>query len=355
MLSQLRGYARWGFLILLILCSRPGLAEDSAIQLLRTAAEGGIADAQYELAKRLEMGDGMNKDQAEARRWYEKAAKGGSTDAQAWVARKAEAERAAAAAQAAIAAKTAIAAAQAKAEADARAKRDAKLQRILGTMVTIPAGIFRMGGDSGDESPTHTVHVKAFRLMANEVTFAQYENYASATGRELPDDKGWGRGNRPVINVSWDDAVAYAQWASKETGKRVRLPTEAEWEYAARAGTTTAYWWGNNVGSGKANCDGCGSQWDNRQTAPVGSFAANPWELYDTAGNVWEWVQDCYYENYAGAPTDGSAWEDGKCESRVVRGGSWSLKGVYLRSAHREWFTPSNRLYYQGFRLAQDL
>jgi formylglycine-generating enzyme required for sulfatase activity len=126
------------------------------------------------------------------------------------------------------------------------------------------------------------------------VTFEEYAKFATAVGRKLPEGEGWGTGNRPVINVSWKDAVAYAEWLSEQTGKRYRLPSEAEWEYAAGAGTETKYWWGNEVGINRANCDGCGSQWDNKQTAPVGSFDANPLGLYDTAGKVFEWVQDCW-------------------------------------------------------------
>ena len=152
-----------------------------------------------------------------------------------------------------------------------------------------------------------------------------------------------GRGDRPVINVSWNDAQGYVKWLSKQTKKDYRLLTEAEWEYVARAKSTTAYWWGDEVGRGNANCNGCGSEWGGKQTAPVGSFAANPFGLYDTAGNVWEWVEDCYHGTYDGAPKDGSAWKDSADCDRVLRGGSWDIRrrGV-VRSAHRIRFGPSS-------------
>ncbi|MFZ0258169.1 MAG: SUMF1/EgtB/PvdO family nonheme iron enzyme, partial [Gammaproteobacteria bacterium] len=198
-------------------------------------------------------------------------------------------------------------------------------------MVVIPAGAFWMGSDKardseayGSEFPRHRVTIdRPFAIGKYEVTFDDYEQFARATGRALPDDEHWGRDHRPVIKVSWEDATAYTEWLSQQTGKRYRLPTEAQWEYAARAGTETRYWWGDDIGRHRANCRGCGSQWDNKQTAPVGSFEANPFGLHDTAGNVWEWVQDCWHDNYEGAPTDGSAWETDDCRFRVFRGGSW--------------------------------
>jgi formylglycine-generating enzyme required for sulfatase activity len=176
-----------------------------------------------------------------------------------------------------------------------------------------------------------------------------------------PNDRGWGRGPRPVINVSWDEAKAYVEWLSRTTGKAYRLPSEAEWEYAARAGTSTAFALpapdGSDDIAGKhlANCARCGSEWDNRETAPVGSFAANRFGLHDTAGNVWEWVEDCWNESYSGAPNDGSAWTSGDCGRRVLRGGSWVDLPEDLRSAFRNWFSTDDRLYYAGFRVATTL
>jgi formylglycine-generating enzyme required for sulfatase activity len=170
-----------------------------------------------------------------------------------------------------------------------------------------------------------------------------------------PPDADRVRGRRPVVNVSWDDAQAYLAWLSKETKKTYRLLSEAEWEYVARARSTTPYWWGNAIGRDRANCSHCGSDWDNKSTAPVGSFAANSFELYDTAGNVSEWVQDCWNESYEGAPKDGTAWISGNCGRRVVRGGSWYTGPVRLRSAFRDWAEPDYRLSAIGFRVARTL
>ena len=226
-------------------------------------------------------------------------------------------------------------------------------------MVAIKPGGFWMGSDkelgpnaNWMEFPRHKVTIGyPFHMGKYEVTFEQYDNFALATGRQFPDDEGWGRGKRPVINVTWEDAQAYTVWLSEQTGTSYRLPTEAEWEYAARAGTTSIYWWGDKVGENNANCDGCGSKWDNKQTAPVGSFKPNPWGLYDTAGNVWEWGRDIYQKNYDGAPTNGSAWF-GMGKNRVIRGGGWFNFARSCRSANRLRSDPSDRYDYLGFRVA---
>ena len=227
-------------------------------------------------------------------------------------------------------------------------------------MVVIPGGRFQMGCVSGkncqgDEKPVHEVRVASFALSKYEVTFEEYDRFTAATGRVRADDEGWGRGRRPVINVSWTDAVAYTEWLSDQTGERYRLPSEAEWEYAARAGSTTKYSWGNKKGRNRANCDGCGSQWDDEKTAPVGSFSANAWGLHDMHGNVGEWVQDCWNNRYRGAPTGGSAWTSGDCKRRVLRGGSWYDSPGLLRSAFRDRYTTGIRYYYFGFRVARTL
>ena len=231
-------------------------------------------------------------------------------------------------------------------------------------MVVIPAGKFRMGDIQGkgrkDEQPVHEVHMrKPIAFSRYEITFDQYDEFAKAMGRDLPDDEGFGRGRRPVIRVSWNDAVDYAAWLSQQTGKHYRLPTEAEWEYAARAGTETAYWWGNEMKQGLANCMSCGSRSDSRQTAPVGSFKPNPFGLYDTAGNVREWVQDCWHENYQGAPSDGSAWEkahNGNCNSRVHRGGAFrSVNKANVRSSSREKYRAGARPGHVGLRLVREI
>ena len=171
-------------------------------------------------------------------------------------------------------------------------------------------------------------------------------------------DGGWGRGRRPVINVSWDDAQTYVKWLSRITGEHYRLLSEAEYEYAARAGTETQYPWGDEIklnGEAMANCNGCGSQWDRKQTAPVDSFSANRFGLYQMVGNVWEWTEDCRNDSYSGSPpADGSPWTSGDCRRRVVRGGSWNTFRVIsaLRTAIR---TLPYRLNDLGFRVARTL
>ena len=225
----------------------------------------------------------------------------------------------------------------------------------------IPAGSFRMGdiqgGGDSDERPVHRVRIKAFLLGKTEVTFAQWDACVAAGGcRRKPDDEGWGRGNRPVMRVSWKDITEqFIPWLNKTTGKRYRLPTEAEWEYSARSGSETKYSWGNSIGRNKANCDGCGSRWDDSKTAPVASFAANAFGLYDMHGNVWEWTQDCWNDSYRGAPSDGTAWLSGKCSLRVLRGGSQLSNPSLLRSASRKGNTAGNRGNFLGFRVSRTL
>jgi formylglycine-generating enzyme required for sulfatase activity len=236
-------------------------------------------------------------------------------------------------------------------------------------MVALPGGSFQMGsppdepGRDEDEGPQHQVSIRPFAMGRTEVTFDDYDRFVEATGREKPDDFGWGRGQRPVINVSWNDAVAYAGWLSDQTDQRYRLPTEAEWEYAARAGTVTPFWTGDCIHTDQANYDGnydyngCGADTGvyRRQTVEAGSLPANPWGLHETAGNVYEWVRDCWHDNYQGAPQDGSAWEEPGCARRVVRGGGWGYLPVLVRSAFRNWDTPDVASDFLGFRLARDL
>lgn len=206
-------------------------------------------------------------------------------------------------------------------------------------MTVIPAGSFRMGCVSGNacketEHPVRSVTIAMpFSMSKHEVTFDDFDRFVKATGRRRPDDAGWGRARRPVINVSWRDASDYVSWLSTETGRPYRLPTEAEWEYAARAGADTAYAWGDEVANIDANCNGCAQGSD--RTVPAGSFRANAWGLYDMHGNVWEWVEDCWNESYVGAPVDGSAWAQGDCDRRALRGGSWFNTSAFARSAAR--------------------
>jgi len=227
-------------------------------------------------------------------------------------------------------------------------------------MVVIPAGEFFMGSNDGgaNEKPLHKVNIsKAFAVGKFEVTFAEWDACVAAGGcPRSPEDQAWGRGRRPVINVSWDDVTKeYLPWLNRTTGKSYRLLTEAEWEYAARSSTRTAYSWGNDVGQNRANCSGCGSQWDKKQTAPVGSFQPNAFGLHEIHGNVWEWVQDCYTKNYAGAPADGSAASDTASCSRVRRGGSWDSAPNDLYPSGRLGNSPRSRFNNLGFRVARTL
>lgn len=229
-------------------------------------------------------------------------------------------------------------------------------------MVRIPGGTFTMGSDSNlHSSPSHKVTLKPFAISKYEVTFAEYDYFAQSTNKPLPGDNGWGREDRPVIHVSWSDAVAYTQWLRKTTGKKFRLPTEAEWEYAARAGTTTSYWWGDNEADakGNANCRrGCASNFSGlfgSKTAPVGNFAPNAFGLYDISGNVSEWVQDCYQETYANASPTGTAIEEKQCTGRVVRGGSTKDNVQHLRTSARDNIPSGYLNETLGFRVAMDL
>ena len=226
-------------------------------------------------------------------------------------------------------------------------------------MVSLPTGRFLMGDIQGvgddNEKPVHQVIVeRRFALSRFEITFAEYDQFAQATGRERPDDGGWGRGQRPVINVSWLDAQAYAAWLAQQTGQAYRLPSEAEWEYAARAGTESAYWWGDSPQAGMAQCDDCNTDVAN-QTAEVGQFPPNPWGLFDLNGNVDEWVADCYSENYMGAANSQTARTSGSCDQRVMRGGSWFDIARLVRSSARYRHPADARRDSWGFRVAVDL
>lgn len=239
-------------------------------------------------------------------------------------------------------------------------------------MVVVPAGRFMMGSPAGkgadDEHPQHAVTIaRPLAIGKFEVTFDEFDACAELGGGcTRPYDYGWGRGNRPVVSVSWDEAQKYLAWLSKETGKQYRLLSESEYEYAARGGKRTAYPWGDTIkldGKAMADCSDCGSSWDDRQAAPVGQFAANGFGLYDMVGNVWEWVEDCYHPGYemggsqgkAEAPANGLPWTDKQCQERVVRGGSWDYDPQYLRSAVRD----RNSSFFQGsdlgFRVARTL
>ena len=228
--------------------------------------------------------------------------------------------------------------------------------RLGPEMVVIPAGRFQMGDIQNkgykDEQPVHWFSLNHFAMGRYEITFEEYDRFAEATGWEKPNDEGWGRSLRPVINISWQDATAYATWLSEQTGQQYRLPTETEWEYAARAETNSQYWWGNEIGSNQSVCDGCNSQWDNKQTAPVGSFTANAFGLYDTAGNVWEWTCSEYESQYTGKEQQCISHENSQ-NYRTIRGGSWYDKPWNVRSANRNWMKADVRFYGFGFRLVR--
>jgi formylglycine-generating enzyme required for sulfatase activity len=229
-------------------------------------------------------------------------------------------------------------------------------------MVVVPAGSFMMGAPPTEkglmEGPQHTVTiVKQFAVSKYELTFADWDACVTGGGCDgyKPNDWDLGRGQQPVINVNWGEAQQYVAWLSQVTGKTYRLLSEAEYEYAARAGTQTAYPWGVDIGKNNANCNGCGSQWDNKQPAPVGSFAANRFGLYDMVGNVWEWTEDCFHASYQEAPTDGSPWISGDCSKRIARAGSWAQPPDYLRSAFRLMFSTDVRNVDFGFRVGRTL
>ncbi|MCY4012711.1 MAG: SUMF1/EgtB/PvdO family nonheme iron enzyme [Gammaproteobacteria bacterium] len=224
-------------------------------------------------------------------------------------------------------------------------------------MAVVPAGSFDLGCGSdpacaaAGDTPQSVNFAAPFALSMHEVTFDEFDRFATATERTRPDDAGWGRGRRPVINVSWHDASAYAGWLSEQTGRDYRLPTEAEWEYAARGDTATAYHWGDVAGSGQANCGDCGGRAAGR-TLPAGSFAANAWGLHDMHGNVWEWVQDCWNARPAVSPPDNATTTREDCDRRVLRGGSWLNSAEYARSTSRLSGNADVRGTIAGFRVA---
>jgi formylglycine-generating enzyme required for sulfatase activity len=224
-------------------------------------------------------------------------------------------------------------------------------------MVVVPAGEFKMGsGETPYEKPEHRVTIaNPFAIGRREITFEEWDLCVAAGGcKYRPEDHGWGRGSRPVIDVSWDDAKAFVTWLSQKTGKGYRLPSEAEWEYAARAGTNSSFWWGQTPANGNANCEDCAGS-PPRQTLPTGSLRPNGFGLYDVAGNAAEWVEDCWNESYRGAPTNGSAWTAGQCRQRVLRGGSFANKANFIRSSARFRYDEDVRYYANGFRVARDL
>jgi len=230
------------------------------------------------------------------------------------------------------------------------------IKNIFGQeFVYIPAGEFIRGSatDEGDdnEQPQQKIYLDAYYMGKYEVTFEEYDRFCEETGRQKPDDEGWGRGKRPVINVSWYDAVAYSKWLSKKTGEHYRLPTEAEWEKAARGTDGRKYPWGNTEPTRK-KCN-----FDNQEgrTMPVGSYESglSPYQLYDIAGNVWEWCQDWYAEDYYAHSSKNNPQGPPIGDYRVLRGGSWSNNIYEMRCTNRNWASPAIGLYNRGFRLVR--
>jgi formylglycine-generating enzyme required for sulfatase activity len=205
-------------------------------------------------------------------------------------------------------------------------------------MIVLPAGEFLMGGSRSEETPQHkVVFARPFAVSKFHVTIDEWAAcYLHGGCPSLTDTRSGKGSTNPAFGVSWFGAQAYATWISRITGRRYRLLTEAEWEYAARAGTITEYYWGDEVGKNNANCKDCGSQWDGAGTSPVGSFKPNAFGLYDMAGNAAQWVQDCWHDDYKRAPGDGSEWYDQFCNYRgVARGGGFDSLSVLIRAATR--------------------
>jgi formylglycine-generating enzyme required for sulfatase activity len=233
----------------------------------------------------------------------------------------------------------------------------AKPRIVEPALVEVPPGSFLMGSPkhetdgSQDERPAHQVtFAKPFAIGRAPVSFAEYDAFCEATGRDKPRDEGWGRDQRPVIHVTWEDANAYCGWLARETGRPYRLPAEAEWERAARAGSTASYPWGNTWDQAKAN----GAATAGGTTEP-GAYPPNAFGLLDMIGNVWEWCADPLHDDYRGAPADGSVWsEDGDPVLHVIRGGSWDDLPQALRSAMRGWFKRDEGSLRLGFRVARD-
>jgi formylglycine-generating enzyme required for sulfatase activity len=280
------------------------------------------------------------------------------------------------------------------ASADDRADREFQECRNCPIMVGIPGGSFIMGspareaGRFQNEGPQHRVTVKPFALGKFDVTSEQFQTFLTES-RYQPQpcnpilDERWRTPagqlahppydtmprKWPAVCLDWKDAQAFIAWLNAKVRRErpavrnatgpYRLPSEAEWEYAARAGTATARWWGDEIGTGNANCNGCGSTFDDRELSDIDSFAPNPFGLYGVLGNAWQWTADCWHPSYAGAPADGRPWTEHDCVKHVVRGGSWDNVPVFVRSAARSGSIPDGSEYdyssLSGFRVARDL
>lgn len=235
-------------------------------------------------------------------------------------------------------------------------------------MVVVPAGIYIMGlgAKRRRDGPPHRVNIKRpFAIGRFEVTFREWFACLAEKGcAHAPDDHKWGQIKRPVINVTWHQAQNYIKWLSRKTGQRYRMPSEAEWEYVHRAGTTTKYWWGDDVGTKQANCRDCESRvcctakdhsCCSHGTTPIGSFPPNAFGVYDTAGNVFEWTADCWNPDHKGAPKDAAARTTGDCNNRVIRGGSFYYFSKVAQAAYRAKNPPGVKSYWLGFRVVREL
>jgi formylglycine-generating enzyme required for sulfatase activity len=217
-------------------------------------------------------------------------------------------------------------------------------------MVSLPGGSFAMGSnDDITERPIHQVAIKPFAIGKFPVTVREWNECAAAKACGFTATTG---DDAPVSDVSWNDAKQYAAWLAQATRKAYRLPSEAEWEYAARGGTQTKYWWGDQFQPGMVNCKNCADVAGAEQPMKVGSLKPNPFGLYDLGGGVGQWVEDCWHKNYQGAPSDGSPWLDGDCNSRVIRSGSWRNDARSVRPASRDRYDAVVRYPTHGFRIA---
>ena len=217
-------------------------------------------------------------------------------------------------------------------------------------MVPISGGTFAMGSnDDPSEKPIHRVTIKPFSISKFPITVREWNECVAA---KVCSDATTGKDDAPATNLSWNDAQEFVTWLSRLGGKQFRLPTEAEWEYAARAGTQTRYWWGDQPQSDMANCKGCSGVYESTQPLKVGSFKPNPFGLHDMGGSVGQWVEDCWHRDYRGAPIDGSAWIERNCASRIMRSGSWKNDRSYIRPASRDRYDTGVRYPTHGFRVA---
>ena len=222
--------------------------------------------------------------------------------------------------------------------------------QLIPEMVPVPAGAFSMGSaEDPSEKPIHHVTIKSFAISKFPITVREWNACVAAKSCSYAPT---GKDDAPVTNLSWTDTQQFVEWLSKATQKPFRLPTEAEWEYAARGGTRSKFWWGDQLQASMANCKGCNEPYETSQPLNVGSFKPNPFGLYDMGGNIHQWVADCWHENYQGAPSDGSAWVEDDCQSRVIRSGSWKNDPSYVRPSNRDHYDATVRYPTHGLRVA---